>query len=929
MKYLILLLLCLVLLVGSTFAQNPPADFNLQATTAGTRPWSDMEIANINAGGQVEFIMTKGSPPQTITDTSYNINTYKVWQLWQTLQDYYFFSLDSNLIDTAIKGGSLAIITLTANGKTKQIVMRDSIEYDIQGIIDSINTVLPANYKLSYTPPEEIYFTPQNPARMAKRYFSKPFKKNKLMKTQNKLKSNNELVSSITDSSQVAHGGVEIGYEIPLSDAITTGAATLKSKGEYFGDAVSITGENTKNFPPAGDTLIFKFNLEFYDTGDTKANETKIENDIYNKWNRLTTSTGEKIKIEFSTLSNPGKVFVVWAAGYDYIRLKNGHGRSYVGAPNYPIDSSETVGTWYTNDPAAGIYGYEAGHLMGLDDPFEEWYQTSSGVWQNIKTGNTLSSSAFTNLFNLTYGTTYSASYLNKYSVLCIISTGHSNDLMADISKHPLQSDIDKLADKAGLIIHVKAGDVISNKDTTEQNLVIIHSQDLFVKPGYIKTLNGIFTACIDAYNGSPTYDAYMDLAPSLDEWQGIPSAEYMLKVAHFADTLIYYGTEGYDIQDAVWRISDNVISPFADSTLKHLGINLGNSILHFPKLQNDLTNDSISTIYIPDELLIPNIQPKYVQAAAGEKLSFNTSILEPAGYNNQISYTWLLSAPNGSSSVISSGGSFIPDRSGIYTISLKMNISGSDVVDTTGYIPDAKSYVVVPDNYTETFEHQGLSNRFPWQTSGDNQWHITNKSAQTGTYCATTSNTLFGQSSTLSINVNLPKDTTITFAVKLISNEVATLEFDTDSDYVNEWNQSIDWHVYTYQLSAGEHYLSWVLSDGPSTAWIDNVFFPPNSVVEGISNKQDIPLAFRLYQNYPNPFNPTTTIEYQIPNQSHVVLKVYDILGNQVAVLVNKDESAGRYTVNFNASKLSSGVYFYRIEAGKFVQSKKLILLK
>jgi len=92
---------------------------------------------------------------------------------------------------------------------------------------------------------------------------------------------------------------------------------------------------------------------------------------------------------------------------------------------------------------------------------------------------------------------------------------------------------------------------------------------------------------------------------------------------------------------------------------------------------------------------------------------------------------------------------------------------------------------------------------------------------------------------------------------------------------------------------------------------------------------ESSIPRDYKLFQNYPNPFNPTTTIEYQIPNQSHVVLKVYDILGNQVAVLVNKDESAGRYTVNFNASKLSSGVYFYRIEAGKFVQSKKLILLK
>ena len=96
------------------------------------------------------------------------------------------------------------------------------------------------------------------------------------------------------------------------------------------------------------------------------------------------------------------------------------------------------------------------------------------------------------------------------------------------------------------------------------------------------------------------------------------------------------------------------------------------------------------------------------------------------------------------------------------------------------------------------------------------------------------------------------------------------------------------------------------------------------------------IPQAFRLEQNYPNPFNPSTKIEYQIPKLSHVSLKVYDILGNQVATLVNEEQPAGKYSINFNASKLSSGIYFYRIDAAPstgsaqgFVQTKKLILLK
>ena len=97
-----------------------------------------------------------------------------------------------------------------------------------------------------------------------------------------------------------------------------------------------------------------------------------------------------------------------------------------------------------------------------------------------------------------------------------------------------------------------------------------------------------------------------------------------------------------------------------------------------------------------------------------------------------------------------------------------------------------------------------------------------------------------------------------------------------------------------------------------------------------GITDEQNkIPSEYSLNQNYPNPFNPTTTIKYSIPKTSNVELKVFDILGSEVAELVNEEKPAGNYTVNFNASRLPSGIYFYRIEAGKFTTTKKLILLK
>jgi len=88
-------------------------------------------------------------------------------------------------------------------------------------------------------------------------------------------------------------------------------------------------------------------------------------------------------------------------------------------------------------------------------------------------------------------------------------------------------------------------------------------------------------------------------------------------------------------------------------------------------------------------------------------------------------------------------------------------------------------------------------------------------------------------------------------------------------------------------------------------------------------------PAAFLLNQNYPNPFNPSTVISYQLPTNTLVKLKVYDELGRLVRTLVNENQHAGEHSFTFNASNISSGIYFYRLSAGSFVQTKKLILLK
>jgi len=94
-------------------------------------------------------------------------------------------------------------------------------------------------------------------------------------------------------------------------------------------------------------------------------------------------------------------------------------------------------------------------------------------------------------------------------------------------------------------------------------------------------------------------------------------------------------------------------------------------------------------------------------------------------------------------------------------------------------------------------------------------------------------------------------------------------------------------------------------------------------------SDYVDIPCEFELSQNYPNPFNPSTKIEYSLKESRFTIIKIYDLLGNEIKTLVNEEKAAGKHTVNFNGSSLTSGIYIYKIIAGDFVQTNKMILLK
>jgi hypothetical protein len=111
---------------------------------------------------------------------------------------------------------------------------------------------------------------------------------------------------------------------------------------------------------------------------------------------------------------------------------------------------------------------------------------------------------------------------------------------------------------------------------------------------------------------------------------------------------------------------------------------------------------------------------------------------------------------------------------------------------------------------------------------------------------------------------------------------------------------------------------------------WLDDIKLTNYCMATiGVSGNTELPKRFALEQNYPNPFNPNTNIKFQLPKKEFVTIKVFDVMGREVATLVNETKEAGYYSIEFNASNLASGMYIYKIEAGNFIDTKKMVLIK
>lgn len=143
----------------------------------------------------------------------------------------------------------------------------------------------------------------------------------------------------------------------------------------------------------------------------------------------------------------------------------------------------------------------------------------------------------------------------------------------------------------------------------------------------------------------------------------------------------------------------------------------------------------------------------------------------------------------------------------------------------------------------------------------------------------------------------------------------------------VNQWT----FGYFDISAAAGQSVEIGFRADAANSVWsylyLDDVSIFTS--LTGIEDKKDSPQNFTLAQNFPNPFNPTTNIEYSVASSQNVTIKIFNILGKEVAVLVNEKKEPGTYTAEFKTNELPSGLYFYRMDTGGFVQTKKMTLVK
>jgi hypothetical protein len=589
------------------------------ATSGGSAPFQENVSLRIAVSGQSTFTRyvpsAVGEPP--IEENSFILTGVELEQIWQAIQDNDFFNINGEHSNPDIEDRTFAHLIVRANGNTHEVTTQNIAVPAFDNIMAVINGVTPPGNELKYDVSGPAAFEPRDVCDIAgitatsavTRGITKGDFLSVLRRGQY---SGRESLSgaSLESSTTETHAGTTVGYRISLQEAVSRGIVTLEGKGGFYGDQISIAVDNSAK--ETSNKLAVTLYLEFWGPTANTANVQKIKDAVEGVWSGKATSDGKAVTVSVETRLDTTATSPPGTAGYHQIKLEATVISNVVGrGSSFDVNRGVGSGTWATSGVQLDkTYAHEAGHLLGLGDRYQDYRKQSDGSWRRRSDGQTFTSGELANEIAPKYpGKTVAEirTWLERQGTTRVTPPDDPNDLMSSLDGQVRQSDIDAIGSQAGLVVEVRPGDIVVNKDGNEQNFAITRTVDMFVPAGESKTLPGLHVACLDAHEGVPSIGGRFDLAPSLDTWVGSDAAPLLLNLVRYVDRQELFCPFDFTTQLAVWRISDNefIGLPDVENLLQNAGINVGNQVLDFPRLSDPNENDPDTGFVVPPEVSV------------------------------------------------------------------------------------------------------------------------------------------------------------------------------------------------------------------------------------------------------------------------------------------------------------------------------------
>ena len=945
----IALALIIVALVHPAHGQGHPPDLKVTGAAGSLFPDGPFATVQIGADGQGIYSAYSSSALTAIDESEgFTLSDGQLDQLWQVIENADFFLIEPERHAEFFADGSFAWLTVQANGMRHTVTTHNVALEAFDNIVSTLNDLTPNDLDLEYNTAGAVVFDEVGICEQLGKHYARIESKPSF-----ELGSVVEEISVSMHSPAAfdtrPHPGTTVAYFLRLAEAAGQGLVTLESKGVAAGDAVSITVDNTSGY--RGDRVQVMMYLELYGPSASPQVAFDVETAIESTWGGHTTTDGTPVDVDVVTRVAPNTNNPPGTAGYHQIKLVPSGERSHV--HNGELNDGIGSGTWETNhEHGTLVYSHEAGHLLGLPDRYHSFRREATGTWFRESDGEPFTADALAE-----YLVPLSPSGLSEEEILSRLNDGrtrvsvphadHKDDLMGGLQGRALarQADIDFIAAHAGLSVDVRPGDVIVNKTSGDQNLVVTHAENVFAPDGESTTLGGLYASCMNALRDIPTQGGRFDVAPSLSDWGGIDGASLLQQlVEHVDESLGFCPSANLPVLRSVWRITDNVYrdDPDVVSYLESAGIQIGGARIRLPYLSTSTSAHTETRYVVPSQLAqLETTASTNDVLIPGQTVNLSSMVRSPSSaWTPASDFTWSLEPPAGTSiSLTNAEGpetSFTATSGGIYRVRAEV-----DVIDAQGTMQTIEGAVrfTVADDHTETFESGSVLHRgtLEWLT-GELRWTITDSVASTGDYSIASPAVDHGQFATFGARFDQITPGPLSFAFKISSQRhYDGLLLDVNGEVVDSWSGEADWDVTSVDLPAGSHTILWVyvkdgsLSAGEDRAWIDDVVLPKGAVVTALEAvvPGDKPDAYRLGQNYPNPVGGSTTIPFAIPEADYVTLKVFDIAGRHVATLVDGARAPGEYRVMSELDGVSGGVYFYELRSGSFVERRSMVVVR